>query len=149
MPPMTKKITKIEVDQTNVPLQPEIEMKKDVQEEDKAGEPSDLKLMNAEEATKIAVEFLKSLGIKKTLPNRASNEGSRSYVELDLGGKKAAVVVDGRTKEILEYEIEKAEKIRSEGGRPISLKLLFILMGFQFMLTILFSFIKPYIPFLP
>ena len=104
-------------------------------------------LMNAEEATRVAVEFLRSLGVKKTKPNKASNDGDRAYVEFDLKGRKVSVVVDGRTKEIIEYEIEKPEKRLGMNQGSISLKLILLVIGIQFLLMILFDFIKPYLPF--
>jgi len=137
----TAKTTKVQLDQM---IPAESEIKKDLQEEKKS-ESSSFKLINAEEATKVAIEFLKSLGIKKTVPCKAFNEADKAHVELDLKGKKAALLVDGNTKEILEYEIE-AERRPAEGGGSLSLKLILILVGIQFGLVILFDFIKQYIP---
>jgi len=141
---MTKKLTKIQIDQPSVPLQVESEIKKSLQEE-KSIEPSSSKMMNAEEATKVAIEFLKNFNIKKIMPNKVSNEGSRAQVELNLKGKKAAVLVDGKTKEIIEYEIE-TEKGHQTIGGSISIKLILVIVLIQLLLMILFDFIKPHIP---
>lgn len=138
------KVTKVQLDQPSVPLEARTEMRKDLKEE--TVETSNSKLMNAEEATKAAIGFLKSLDVKKIMPNKVSNEGNRAYVELDLKGKKAAVLVDRKTKEILEYEIEKTEKVRLKSPGPVWIKLVLLVVLIQFLLTILFGIIKPYIP---
>ena len=143
-----KKKTKVQIDQpSSVPVHAKTEIKKDLQ--GKTVKSSSSKLMNAEEATKAAIEFLKNIGFKKSKPNRASNEGDKARVELNMEGNKAAVLIDWRTKEILEYEIEETEKTEKTeksptGRKPLSLQLILIIVGIQFLLMFLFDLIiKP------
>jgi len=105
---------------------------KDVQVE---AESSDS--FNAEQATLVALDFLKRLGVKKSLkPKRVSLEGQRYLVELELKNKEAAIQIDSTTKEIKEYSIEsKAE----ESSRFVSLspRTLILVFGMAVVLAFL------------
>ena len=129
-------ITVPTVNETNVDL------------DDQEPESESLKLISAEQATVAAIEFLKGLGIKKTIPNKASFEGDKAYVELDVKDKKAAVLVDGKTEDILEYEIEKPERNRTKNEKAVSPKLFLIMIGLQILIVFGFDLIKKYLPFL-
>jgi hypothetical protein len=134
----------VQVEQANVPKEENIEIKKEPKEET-ALETASINL-DAEEATKVAVEFIESIGIKKTIPTKAYNEGDKAYVELNFKNKKAAVIVDGTTKNILEYEIGKTEKKPHQTNKQqISMQLILVIIGIQLLLLFLFDIIKPYL----
>ena len=122
------------------------ENEKQVDFDHKESESESLKLISAEQATVAAIEFLKGLGIKKTIPNKASFEGNKAYDELDVKDKKAAVLVDGKTEDILEYEIEKPERNRTKNERSISPKLFLMMIGIQVLIVFAFDLIKNYLP---
>jgi hypothetical protein len=71
-------------------------------------EEEETKLLNAEQVTTIATNFLKRLGNKQMLkPVKASlDEEQEIYiVEVALNKKTATVQIDATTEQILEYEI--------------------------------------------
>ena len=70
------------------------------------------KLLNAEQVTTIATDFLKRLGNKQMLkPIKASLEEDEVYVvEVALSKKIATVQIDAATEQIKEYEIKNKEQ---------------------------------------
>ena len=67
--------------------------------------------LEAENATALAVNFLKRLGYKHGLcPLKVSQEGEIYVVEVAVQRSSAKVQVDTKTKEIKEYEIQEAEQ---------------------------------------
>ena len=68
-------------------------------------------LLNAEEVTLIATNFLRRLGNKRDLkPIKASLQGERYVVEVGLKKKIATVQIDATSEEIKEYEIKDIAK---------------------------------------
>jgi len=77
------------------------------EEEHYEGEGEEARLLNAEEATLIATNFLRRLGNKNSLkPIKASLQEERYIVEIGLKKKVATVQVDATNEEIKEYEIQ-------------------------------------------
>jgi len=97
--------------------------------------------LNAEQATLVALDFLKRLGVRKGLkPKKVSLEGQSYLVELEMKNKEASIQIDSTTKEIKEYSIEnKAE----EASRFVSLspKTLVLIFGMAIVLALLFDFL--------
>jgi len=80
-------------------------------EEESSDEEEDTNLLNAEEVTLIATNFLKRLGHKQGLkPIKASFEEEVYVVDVSLIKKTATVQIDMRTKQIKEYEIKEKEQ---------------------------------------
>lgn len=74
-------------------------------------EEEETRLLNAEEATLIATNFLKRLGNRHGLkPVKASLEEERYVVEVGLKKKIATVQIDATNEEIKEYEIKSVVK---------------------------------------
>ena len=74
-------------------------------------EEEETKLLNAEEVTLIATNFLKRLGNKQGLkPIKASLEEDVYIVEVGLLKKTATVQIDATTEQIKEYEIKNKEQ---------------------------------------
>ena len=68
-------------------------------------------LLNAEEVTLIATNFLRRLGNKRDLkPIKASLQEERYVVEVGLKKKIATVQIDATSEEIKEYEIKDIAK---------------------------------------
>jgi len=68
-------------------------------------------LLNAEEVTLIATNFLRRLGNKRDLkPIKASLQGERYVVEVGLKKKIATVQINATSEEIKEYEIKDTAK---------------------------------------
>lgn len=86
----------------------------DEEESYSEGEGGETQLLNAEEVTLIATNFLKRLGNKRDLkPIKASLQGERYVVEVGLKKKTATVQVDAANEEIKEYEIKDIAKAAS------------------------------------
>jgi len=74
-------------------------------------------LLNAEEVTLIATNFLKRLGNKRDLkPIKASLQEERYVVEVGLKKKIATVQIDATSEEIKEYEIKDIAKEASSSS---------------------------------
>ncbi|MGQ9460958.1 MAG: hypothetical protein ACUVRA_06995 [Candidatus Bathyarchaeaceae archaeon] len=74
-------------------------------------EEEEIRLLNAEEATLIATNFLRRLGNRKSLkPIKASLQEEKYIVEIELKKKIATVEVDAASEEIREYEIKSVAK---------------------------------------
>jgi hypothetical protein len=72
--------------------------------------PEESSRFNAENATSVAIDFLKRLGYKRgILPKKVSLAEQIYVVEIDVDKKAAKVQIDSKTKEIREYEIQEAE----------------------------------------
>jgi hypothetical protein len=87
-------------------------------DEETYDEEEEEKLLNAEEVTLIATNFLKRLGNKQGLkPIKASLDEDDVYVvEVGLAKKTATVQIDATTEQIKEYEIKEKEQETSESG---------------------------------
>ena len=139
---MAKKGKTIQVDQPTEKSPLPIESKTD--------EKRNLRLLNAEEVTKMATDFLKSLGNAQPIPVKVVQEGVNHYVvEFNLKKKKnATIVVDANAKEITEYEITEARKTPSTAtpSLHLSLKMILVICAMQVLLMILFNLLKDYLP---
>jgi restriction endonuclease Mrr len=83
--------------------------------------------LDAEQFTSLAKEFLKRLGYKRNLhPKKATLEGDRYIVEVELKNKTAKVQIHTKTNEIREFEIE--ERV-GETGFSFSKKTLLLILG--------------------
>jgi restriction endonuclease Mrr len=83
--------------------------------------------LDAEQFTSLAKEFLKRLGYKRNLrPKKATLEGDRYIVEVELKNKTAKVQIHTKTNEIREFEIE--ERV-GETGFSLSKKTLLLILG--------------------
>jgi len=70
-------------------------------------EESKLKPLNAEQATVIAVDFIRRLGNKRKLkPKSATLQNNIYVVEVELKKATATIQIDSLTREIKEYSIE-------------------------------------------
>lgn len=81
--------------------------------EEEEEEEEETKLLNAEQVTTIATNFLKRLGNKQMLkPIKASLEEEEEIyiVEVALSKKTATVQIDATTEQIVEYEIVAQEQ---------------------------------------
>jgi hypothetical protein len=86
----------------------------DEEESYSEGEGGETQLLNAEEVTLIATNFLRRMGNKHSLkPIKASLQGERYVVEVGLKKKIATVQVDAANEEIKEYEIKDIAKVAS------------------------------------
>jgi hypothetical protein len=100
-----------------------------------------IRSLDAQQITNIAVEFLKKLGNGKGIkPKKVSLQGQRYIAELDIGKRKTAKIqIDATTREIKEYEIE--TKPKETTTLPIEPKTLLIIcgivVGLYFLLTLL------------
>ena len=80
-------------------------------DDDSYDEEEETKLLNAEEVTTIATNFLKRLGHKQGLkPIKASLEEEVYVVDVSLIKKTATVQIDASTEQIKEYEIKEKEQ---------------------------------------
>lgn len=95
-------------------------------------EEEETKLLNAEEVTLIATNFLKRLGNRQGLkPIKASLEEDEIYVvEVGLARKTATVQIDANTEQIKEYEIkENEQETESSFPFPLTPKNILVLGG--------------------
>lgn len=106
--------------------------------------PIESKPPNAEHATSIAIDFLKTLGNKRGIkPKKVSLQGQVYIVELDIGkDKTAAVQIEAQTREIKEYEIKTKEKEESEHSLPLSPKMLIMIFGVSVAAYLVLEFIN-------
>lgn len=138
MPKKTKTVA-IQVNQPKIEGTPPIKPK-----EAEPIESKNFRVLNAEEVTKMAADFLKSLGHQQTTPTRVAQEGMRHYVvEVDLKKKNATVVIDANAKEIEEYEISDAVKKTSKMGLS---KTILLICGIQITLTVLLFLLRNHLP---
>lgn len=92
-------------------------------------EEEETRLLNAEEATLIATNFLRRLGNKHGLkPIKASLQEERYIVEIGLKKKIATVQIDATNEEIKEYEIKAVVK-ESRSSFPLTLKNILLVCG--------------------
>lgn len=93
-----------------------------------AATSSETQRPNAGQATAIALNFLKTLGNRgKFKPKRASLEGERYTVEVELKGGAATVQIDAATGEIKEYAIE--PEVKESSGFSFSPKTILLACG--------------------
>ena len=98
-------------------------------EEEYYEEGEESRLLNAEEVTLIATNFLKRLGNRRGLkPVKASLQGETYIVEVGLKKKIATVQIDATNEEIKEYEI-KAEIKESPSSFPLTRKNILLVCG--------------------
>jgi len=99
------------------------------EEEEYSEEEEETRLLNAEEVTLIATNFLRRLGNKRGLkPVKASLQGETYIVEVGLKKKIATVQIDATNEEIKEYEI-KAEIKESPSSFPLTPKNILLVCG--------------------
>jgi hypothetical protein len=90
------------------------------------------KILNAEEVTLIATDFLKRLGNKQGLkPIKASLDEDIYLVEVGLHKKTATVQIDSTTEQIKEYEIKEKEQTNQPSSSfiPLTPKNILMLAG--------------------
>ena len=94
-------------------------------------EEEETKLLNAEQVTLIATDFLKRLGNRQGLkPIKASLEEDVYVVEVGLAKKTATVQVDATTEQIMEYEITEKEQQPTESSLlPFTPKNILLIAG--------------------
>jgi len=98
-------------------------------EEESYEEEEETRLLNAEEVTSIATNFLRRLGNKHGLkPIKASLQGERYVVEVGLKDRNATVQIDATNEEIKEYEIKAKEK-ESPSFFPLTRKNILLIGG--------------------
>jgi hypothetical protein len=96
-------------------------------EEETYAEEEEEKLLNAEEVTLLATEFLKRLGNRQGLkPIKASLEEDVYIVEVGLSKKTATVQIDATTEQIKEKE---QAKTSSSSFIPLTPKNILMLAG--------------------
>ncbi|MFB0501114.1 MAG: hypothetical protein ACETVP_01450 [Candidatus Bathyarchaeia archaeon] len=92
-------------------------------------EEGETQLLNAEEVTLIATRFLRRLGNRHGLkPIKASLQGERYVVEVELKKKIATVQIDATNEEIKEYEIKEKVKETSPSF-PLTRKNILLICG--------------------
>jgi hypothetical protein len=92
-------------------------------------EEEETQLLNAEEVTLIATRFLRRLGNRHGLkPIKASLQGERYVVEVELKKKIATVQIDATSEEIKEYEINDKEK-ETTSSFPLTRKNILLICG--------------------
>jgi len=98
------------------------------EEEGEEGE-EETRLLNAEEVTLIAINFLRRLGNKHYLkPIKASLEGERYIVDVGLKKKFATVQIDATSEEVKGYEIK--EKVKETSPfLPLTRKNILLICG--------------------
>lgn len=83
--------------------------------------------LDAERFTSLAEDFMKRLGYKRGVrPTKATLEGEKYIVEMELKNKTAKVQIHTKTNEIREFEIQEKE---SETGYSFSRKTLLLISG--------------------
>lgn len=101
----------------------------DEEEEAYYEEEEETRLLNAEEVTLIATNFLRRLGNKHGLkPIKASLQEERYIVEIGLKKKIATVQIDATNEEIKEYEIKAVIK-ESASSFPLTRKNILLICG--------------------
>ncbi len=102
-------------------------------QEETYDEEEEEKILNAEEVTLIATDFLKRLGNKQGLkPIKASLEEDIYIVEVGLSKKTATVQIDSTTEQIKEYEIKEKEEKNQQASSsfiPLTPKNIIMLAG--------------------
>ena len=92
-------------------------------------EKEKIQLLNAERVTRAATNFLWRLGNKRGLkPLKASLEGDRYIVEVELKKKIATVQIDATNEEIKEYEIKDKVK-ETPSFFPLTRKNILLICG--------------------
>ncbi len=101
---------------------------------------SETKPLNAQQVTSIAMAFLKSLGHKRGMnPKRVFIENARYVVEAEIGKKLTAKVqIDVITREIKEYNIEKAAE-EAPISLPVEPRAILIMLGMSVAVSIIFA----------
>ena len=93
------------------------------------GGEGEIQLLNAEDVTRIATNFLRRLGNKHGLkPIKASLQGERYVVEVGLKKKIATVQIDAANEEIKEYEIKDIVK-ETSSSFPLTRKNILLICG--------------------
>jgi len=101
----------------------------DKEESYSEGGEGEIQLLNAEDVTRIATNFLRRLGNKHGLkPIKASLQGERYVVEVGLKKKIATVQIDAANEEIKEYEIKDIVK-ETSSSFPLTRKNILLICG--------------------
>ena len=100
----------------------------------------EIRPLNAQQVTTIAVNFLKSLRHKRGIePKRVFIENNRYVVEAEISKKMLAKVqIDITTSEIKEYGIEKLSE-ESRLGLPVEPKAILIVFGVSIAVSFIFA----------
>ena len=102
-------------------------------QEETYDEEEEEKVLNAEEVTLIATDFLKRLGNTQGIkPIKASLEEDIYTVEVGLKKKTATVQIDFTTEQIKEYEIKEKEEKNQQASStfiPLTPKNIIMLAG--------------------
>ena len=99
------------------------------------------KSLTAEQATLIALDFLKWLGNKRGLkPRKVSLENENYVVEVELKNGTATIQINSATRQIKEYTIE--SKTEETEFLPVSFKAVLLMVGISVIVQIIFSFIN-------
>jgi len=102
--------------------------------------PPELKPLNAQQVTAIALGFLKSLGHKRGIkPKHVFIENERYVVEAEIGKKTLArVQIDMTTSEIKEYALEKKAE-EAPINLPVEPRAILIMFGVSVVVSLIFA----------
>ena len=102
--------------------------------------PTEMKPLNAQQVTAVALNFLKSLGHKRGVnPRRVFIENQRYVVEAEIGKRTLAKVqVDMITSEIKEYGIEK-EAEETPINLPVEPRAIVIVVAISVVVSLVFA----------
>jgi len=103
----------------------------------------EVKELNAQQVTAIAVVFLKSLGHKRGInPKHVFIENERYVVETEIGKKMLAKVqIDMATSEIKEYAIEKKAE-EAPISLPVEPRAMLIMFGVSVAVSLIFAILN-------
>ena len=97
--------------------------------------------LNAEQATAIAVDFIRRLGNRRKLkPKSATLQNEIYIVEIELKKATAKIQIDPNTKEIKEYSIE--AKTEETATFSINLKSILLTIAISTAMYIILSFLN-------
>ena len=107
----------------------------------KREEEAKIRPLNAEQATAIAVDFIRRLGNKRKLkPKSATLQNQIYIVEVELKKAMAKIQIDSNTKEIKEYSIE--SKAEETSTFPINFKAVLLMMAISALMYLVLSFLN-------
>lgn len=100
-----------------------------------------LRPLNAEQATAIAVDFLRRLGNRRKLkPKSASLQNEVYIVEMELKKATAKIQIDANTREIKEYSIE--PKTEETSTFSINFRSILLMMAVSAAMYIILNFLN-------
>ena len=107
----------------------------------KGREEAKIRPLNAEQATAIAVDFIRRLENKRKLkPKSATLQNQIYIVEVELKKAMAKIQIDSNTKEIKEYSIE--SKTEETSTFPINFKAVLLMMVISALMYFVLSFLN-------